>query len=89
VDINIAQRVVTEPGDATRYDLIVYRDGPDEFTFAPARSTFRVPQRLNYWDIREADHDEIVKISLEYQCNYHTVKECIRIALILHEGGEI
>jgi len=75
--------VVSEPGDLTRYDYIVFRDGPDEFTFMPARSTFKFPQRINKWDDAVTEEDEakrrdaIEKIAREYGCNPFTVIECI------------
>lgn len=76
--------VITEPGDATRYDFILVRIG-DEFTIAPCRSTFRFPQRFNKWEIRNVgedtvgEHDYIIMKSNEYNCNPHTVKACIDV----------
>lgn len=76
--------VITEPGDATRYDFILVRIG-DEFTIAPCRSTFRFPQRFNKWDIRNVGEDTVgecnfvVNKAKEFGCNLHTVKVCINI----------
>jgi len=77
--------VTTEPGDMTRYSLFVHPVGPDEFTFAPNLSTFRVPQRLNYWDVKDAGDEKIKEIAEKENCNYWTVKECIRIIKKLHD----
>ena len=78
--------VVSEPGDATRYDYFVYRDGPDEFCFMPCRSTFRFPQRLNYYDFKDTgiDVNKDYSIGIEYNCNLYTLKECIRTMEELH-----
>lgn len=76
--------VITEPGDATRYDFILVRRG-DEFTIAPCRSTFKFPQSFNKWVIRNVgedtvgEHDYIIRKSNEYNCNPHTVKACIDV----------
>lgn len=76
--------VITEPGDATRYDFIMVRRG-DEFTIAPCRSTFRFPQSFNKWEIRNigpdaiSEHDFIIMKSNKYNCNPHTVKACIDV----------
>ena len=74
--------IISEPGDATRYDYLVYRDGPDEFTFAPCRSRFRYPQWLNYWDVHDMSDDEVTErtadMAKELDCNPYTLLECIR-----------
>lgn len=73
--------IISEPGDGTRYDYLVYRDGPAEFCFMPARSTFRFPQRLNYW--KDKDYD-VNLLAVEHNCNPHTIIECIRVMKELH-----
>lgn len=69
--------IISEPGDGTRYDYIML-DIYDEYVFAPFRSTFRFPQRLNYWEIKNADEEKIISIADKENCNPYTVKECIR-----------
>ena len=76
--------VITEPGDATRYDFILVRIG-NEFTIAPCRSTFRFPQRFNKWFIRNVEEDTVgecnfvVHKAKEFGCNLRTVKVCIDV----------
>lgn len=71
--------IVSEPGDGTRYDYFIMKDGPDNYIFAPCGSTFRFPQRINYYEGVNARNDdsEIVRIAEREQCNPWTVKECI------------
>lgn len=76
-----AIRVISEPGDATRYDYVVLRPSPDEFIFSPFGNTFNYPDRLNYFDIERIDTvDECMNIAYKFRCNPHTVLECIRTA---------
>jgi len=74
--------VISEPGDATLYDYFVFRDGPDNFCFMPRKSTFRFPQRLNWWEIEkwgEKWEEEIIGVIAKREnCNPFTVKECVR-----------
>lgn len=77
--------VVSEPGDGTRYDYLVFRDGPDEFCFMPARSTFKFPQRLNFYDVQSVKESAIHLLSVEHNCNPHTIIECIRVMKELHK----
>lgn len=72
--------IVSEPGDATRYDYFVARDGPDEFVFMPYRSTFRFPQRINYYE-----RENLAPIAEQANCNIHTVAECVRTIEELHK----
>lgn len=74
------ERVTMEPGDGTRYDFVVVRDGPDEFCFAPCTSTFRFPQRLNWYDAQRASEEEggIAAIAEKNHCNPWTVVACIK-----------
>ena len=88
-----AIHVVSEPGDSTRYDYMVYRDGPDEFVFTPTRSTFIFPLRINYFDIAVVDEngeinidvDEVHRIAEKYNSNPWTVMECCRTVKELHD----
>jgi hypothetical protein len=43
--------IVCEPNDMTRYDFFVM-EYHDDFLIMPCESTFKVPNRLNKWDIR-------------------------------------
>lgn len=69
--------VRSEPGDATRYDYFVFRDGDDDFCFMPRKSAFRFPQRINYWEIAETD-EKVDAIAKRENCNRYTVLECVR-----------
>lgn len=73
------KRVISEPGDGTRYDYIVVRNHK-YFMFSPYENTFRYPQRIDIWSIRNAksEDDLVMKIAKEESCNPWTVKECIR-----------
>lgn len=75
--------IISEPGDGTRYDYLVFRDGPDEFCFMPARSTFRFPQRLNFYEACAGY--PIHLLAVEHNCNPWTIVECIRIIKELHK----
>lgn len=70
--------VVSEPGDATRYDYFVYRDY-DSFSFMPCKSTFSFPQSLCIFDVPQSeDVKDFVDIAKTFRCNPHTVLECVR-----------
>ena len=85
----VCTHIVSEPGDMTRYDYIIYRDGPDEFTIAPARSTFRFPQRINYYSakaiVESDDYEKINKLAEEKGCNLFTLKEVCRTIIEVWE----
>ena len=87
--------VVSEPGDAARYDYFVYKDN-DDFSFMPKGSPFRFPQRLNFHltghladkkieTCSDETSKEILELSIEHSCNPHTLLECIRTAVELWE----
>jgi hypothetical protein len=78
--------VVSEPGDGTRYDFVVLRQY-DDFTFMPCKSTFRYPQRINFYDIPDSVlTSDFAEIAKKEQCNPHTVVECCKVAKIIHKG---
>lgn len=79
--------VISEPGDYTRYDYFVYRSGPDDFCFMPGESTFRFPQRLNYWMVHRADLD-MALVAHDERCSPHTLAECIRTLCEIRDGDE-
>lgn len=82
--------ITSEPGDMTRYNYLVHKDGYDEFTFAPTTTTFRFPQRLNYWDVKDlldssTDSEHRMNEIIEKEnCNPYTLRECIRTVIELH-----
>jgi len=82
----IGLHVVSEPGDATRYDYFVFKDY-DDFKFVSLKNTFKYPQVINKWSMPKEDEEEKIKeIADEYNCNPWTVKECLRtIREILEE----
>lgn len=84
-----AVHVISEPGDATRYDYYVMKDGPNDYVFAPARSTFRFPQRINYFEgINALDNrEDLDKIVDRENCNHWTVIECINCMIDLKDNG--
>lgn len=66
-----------EPGDMTHYHFILIRESETHFAIAPGtRSTFRFPQRMNYYDSLKIVGDEFGElnneISTDYGCNPHT-----------------
>ena len=76
--------IISEPGNGIRYNYLVFRDGPAEFCFMPARSTFRFPQRLNFYDVQSAEESAIHLLSVEHNCSPWTIIECIRVMKELH-----
>jgi hypothetical protein len=79
--------VISEPGDMTRYDYIIYRDGQDNFCIMPATSTFRFPQRINYWDAQSIleSADRLHAMADKFDCNRFTLKEVCRTIVELWE----
>ena len=69
--------IVSEPGDATRYDYYMAQDYTD-FSFMPANSTIQYPQRLSYWEVQDLTEEEIVEMANKHNCNPWTLKECVR-----------
>lgn len=72
--------VISEPGDATRYDYIVHNGG-DDFHFMPRGNNFRYPQTLNYWDVKDITDMNNIKLHVlakEHGVNAFTLMECIR-----------
>jgi len=65
--------VVSEPGDATRYDYVVI-PGEDVFRFYPYDNSFRYPTEIGVYQ----NDDDIKWLANKYQCNEHTVAECLR-----------
>jgi len=80
--------IFSEPGDATGYEYLIYRDGPDEFCFASRSNAFNYPQRINYWEVKDTPLTEAIdKLTKKYDCNPHTVIECFAAIKQLWEGS--
>jgi len=54
IETFISIHVAVEPGDLTRYDFLISKDGPDQFCISPIRSTFKFPQRISRFDIPDS-----------------------------------
>ncbi len=85
-------RIISEPGDNTRYDYIIHRNG-DDFCITPYESTFTFPQRLNYWDIKDITNvDEAYKYIMEniklVYINSYTFLEVVRTIKDMVEHSE-
>jgi len=83
-----ALRIVSEPGDMTRYDYIIIKDF-DDYIFAPYKSTFSFPQRLNYYSIEHVytleDCIQFIKDRSELKhVNPNTLFECIKTIKEIH-----
>jgi hypothetical protein len=83
------KRVISEPGDNTRYDYLVYQNPRDnvDFSFAPCESTFMFPQKLDYWSaIAILDDEDSMKAAIKAinddhqlkNVNPYTLLECCR-----------
>lgn len=85
-------RIISEPGDTTRYDYIVHRN-EDDFCITPYESTFTFPQKLNYFDIKditnvnEAERYITEDIKLLY-VNPYTLLEVVRTIKDMFEHHE-
>jgi len=74
--------IISEPGDNTRYDYFVTNFG-DTYMFLPYESTFKFPQKLNYWEVKDIesmeDLDDYKELLKEHVgVNPWTLMECIR-----------
>jgi hypothetical protein len=78
--------IVSEPGDLTRYEYFVYRDGPDEFCIMPTDSPIRYPQRLNFYEHSELNEEACIEEAHKQNCNPWTLLECIRTIKEFHDG---
>ncbi len=73
------KHVISEPGDCTKYDYVYYRNDDDYF-FMPIKYSFKYPQLINYWNIKNVTgiNEIVANIAINYKCNPNTVMECIR-----------
>jgi len=83
------RRVISEPGDSTRYDYLVYEDY-DNYMFAPIGSTFAFPQRLDFWEVQLIINikdacDYINKHKELANVNPNTLLECVNCIKHLRE----
>lgn len=78
--------IESEPGDATHYDYIAFDDA-GTFHFCAAKSSIRYPATLDYWEVRNADEENINKLAVREHCNPWTVAECARAAIFIAEGN--
>jgi hypothetical protein len=80
-------RITSEPIDGTRYDFFVYKHG-DYFWFYDKDSGFNFPTYLRYSAIKdidpENDFEQLMEIADWYNCNAHTVAECIIVIHIVN-----
>lgn len=67
------KHIISEPGDATRYDYLMV-PGMEVYRFFPYGSTFRYPTEIGVW----MGEDDINWLAEKYSCNPCTVAECIR-----------
>lgn len=84
----VATRVVSEPGDYTRYDYVVICDNLNDniFKFVPLRNSFSYPKELDYFEIHKIETLEDVVRFIDKKTigdyiktiNPHTILECIR-----------
>jgi len=90
---NLIFTVTSEPGDATRYSYLIYRDGPDIFNICARKNSFNYPRSLNFWDIKdmvtgvlyETFSEEFLKMAESFDCNPHSLRECILAILEICE----
>lgn len=102
IEIDLVVKFIeSQPGDATKYSYFVYREGYDNFHFMPKDNTFKYPQRLSYWDVKDLDvrvphemsgsrdvQQEIIDLAIKHDCNPYTIKECIRTMKEIVEKSE-
>lgn len=81
-------QILSEPGDATRYEYLMMPDGDGRYYFMPSKPSFMYPQ---YIELEEMDEyimvkqlsniegtDCIIKLAEKFNCNPYTVMECVR-----------
>lgn len=77
-----AKHITSEPGDCTRYDYMVYRNG-DIYSIAPVDSNFSYPDILYFYDICDIETVQECQAYIENNMkmqfiNPHTLLEVIR-----------
>lgn len=80
IEINIIElewfHVISEPGDATRYDFLVTKDY-DNFLIVPYGSSFKFPQRINKYDIKANMND--IKQAIEENDYENLIELCLLV----------
>ena len=84
-------RIVSEPGDRTHYDYLMFVED-NLFRFIPYQNTFPYPTKIYASDVLNIDckyiydnpptmasEDQIKNIAKEYGCNPWTVLECVSV----------
>ena len=74
--------IISEPGDATRYEYLMLQD-EDDFFFMPTKRDIVYPQRINYHDVKEYQRCtpqtiQYVSGKKPYYCNLYTFIECVK-----------
>ena len=80
-------RVISEPGDLTRYDYLVIQNN-ENFFFISWRNTFEYPRVLNYFIFRDINTlEEAAECCRNMKglknVNQHTLLECINTIKLL------
>lgn len=91
-----ASHIISEPGDATRYDYYVIEpDTPyGAYLFASEKNSFVYPAHIYYPEVARAKADpierdfspEILQIAKQFSCNPCTVAECVRTIFEIERG---
>ena len=74
------KRIISEPGDMTRYAYIVFQDYSD-FSIMPYKSTLSYPQKICYYDVVDiTDIDKATEYTKKYcpHVNPWTLLEVVR-----------
>lgn len=79
-------RIVSEPGDGTRYEYIVTRNY-NGYIFASFNGLIKYPDRIESWMLSDKDED-IMRLANEFKCNPWTLKECFRTVSEIEASGE-
>jgi hypothetical protein len=78
--------VHSEPGDFTHYHYAILEDY-DEYTIMPlTKSTFRFPQRLNWWTVKDLGEAELIELAEKENCNVYTLREVISCIKEIRSG---
>ena len=81
-----AFRIISEPGDMTRYDFIIIPITDSYYKIAPYRSTFAFPKEFDYHQIQHIGYlEDAIKFMEDHKdhenfknVNPNTLLECVR-----------
>ena len=85
VTIITAKRIIVEPGDATRYDFGIYRQGDglsDTYSVFSVNNNFNYPRQINYWEAKNClENNNILNSKAIYlKINPHTLLQvCLAV----------